>query len=218
VPTATDTQLLTFGNWIFRLRPAQDAPVRLLILLHGWTGDEDSMWVLARKLSSTYTILAPRAPFPVPEGGYSWREMASGTWGLPSLDDLHPAAESLLKFIDEWSATLQMDTGQFDLMGFSQGAAFTMVLALLYPARVRSLAVLSGFLPDGAEALLAVRPLAGKRMLVTHGTRDDIVPVEQAHRSVKLLKESVAKVVYCESMVGHKVGKECVHELDRFFR
>jgi len=94
-------------------------PARFLILLHGWTGDEDSMWVLARKLSSTYTILAPRAPFPVPEGGYSWREMASGTWGLLSLDDLRPAAESLLAFVDEWSTSAGIDTRQLDLIGFS---------------------------------------------------------------------------------------------------
>jgi phospholipase/carboxylesterase len=142
--------------------------------------------------------------------------MKPGIHGLPTLEGLRPAAESLLKFIDDWSAAQQMDSGQFDLMGFSQGAAFTMVLALLYPARVCSLAVLSGFLPNGVEALLAARPLAGKRVLVTHGTQDDIVPMEQAHRSVKLLKESGTKVVYYESMVGHKVAKECVYELDRF--
>jgi len=91
-------------------------------------------------------------------------------------------------------------------------------VALLYPDRLRTLAVLSDFLPDGAENLLAGRPLAGKLVFVSHGQQDDMIPVEQARRSVKLLKESGAKVVYCESMVGHKVGKECVHELDRFFR
>lgn len=216
MPAKTESQLLIFRDWTFRYRPARRGTAHLLVLLHGWMGDENSMWFFTRYIPRDYAILSPRALFSVPDGGNSWREMKPGIHGLPTLEGLRPAAESLLKFIDDWSAAQQMDSGQFDLMGFSQGAAFTMVLALLYPARVCSLAVLSGFLPNGVEALLAARPLAGKRVLVTHGTQDDIVPMEQAHRSVKLLKESGTKVVYYESMVGHKVAKECVYELDRF--
>ena len=110
------------------------------------------MWVLARNLSPEFAILAPRGTFAVPEGGYSWREIKPGTWGNASLEDLHPAAEALLAFVDEWAASVGVDGTQFDLMGFSQGAAMTYTLALLYPERVRQLAALSGFIPEGGEA------------------------------------------------------------------
>ena len=215
--TETDAQFLTFGNWVFRFRPAQEKPARLLILLHGWTGDENSMGIFARKLSPRFSILAPRAPFTASDAGYSWREMKPGTGGLPTLDDLRPAAESLLAFIDEWAISAGMEARQFDLIGFSQGAAMTYAFTLLYPARVRALAALSGFLPDGAGNLLAARPFTGKPVFISHGRQDDMISVELARKSVALLEGSGVQVTYCESDGGHKVSKECLDEMEAFF-
>jgi phospholipase/carboxylesterase len=217
VPTVTDAQLATFGEWTFRFRPAQGTPERLLILLHGWTGDENSMGVLAQKLASKYSILAPRAPFPVPQGGYSWRKMTPGTWGRMSLEELRPAAESLLKLVDEWPLLADVAARPFDLMGFSQGACMSYAFAMLYPGRVRSLAALSGFLPDGMEGLLAARTLAGKLVFVAHGRQDDMVAVERARRAVALLQEAGVAVTYCESDGGHRVSKECLRGMEEFF-
>ena len=217
MPTATEPQLLTFKNWTFRLSTAQAGSGHLLILIHGWTGDENSMWVFTRKLLPKYIILAPRGPFPTPEGGYSWRDLRPGTWGMSSLEDLRPAADALLAFVDDWSVSAEVDVSQFDLMGFSQGAAMTYALTLLHPQRVRRLAALSGFLPEGGETLLAAQRLAEKPVFVTHGRQDDLIPVELARRSVTLLKESGAQVTYCESDGGHKVSSNCFAGLAELF-
>lgn len=180
MPAATEPGLLSFDGWVFRLKPASEGSGRLLLLLHGWTGDENSMWIFARNLPSGYTILAPRAPIAARPGGYSWREMADGSWGFPSLEDLQPAVGALLDFVDRWSGEASLDAGHFDVIGFSQGAALTYALALLHPERVRALAALSGFLPLGSEVLLAGRPLEGKPVFVAHGTLDERIPVERA--------------------------------------
>jgi phospholipase/carboxylesterase len=37
------------------------------------------MWILANHLSKRFTLMAPRAPFSVPDGGFSWREIEPGT-------------------------------------------------------------------------------------------------------------------------------------------
>jgi phospholipase/carboxylesterase len=216
MPTMTDPQLVTFKNWTFRLRESQVKPKRLLVLIHGWMGDENSMWVFAQNLSPEITVLGPRAPFAVPEGGYSWREVGPGTWGNASLEDLRPAAADLLAFLDDWSASVGMDIDQFDVMGFSQGAAMTYMLAILYPERIRRLAALSGFIPEHAEVLLDPRRLSGKPVFIAHGRQDDTVPVEQARRAVTLLEGAGAQVLYCESDTGHKVSRECVKELEKF--
>ncbi len=217
MPTVTDAQLATFGKWTFRFRPAQGAPERLLILLHGWTGDENSMGVLAQKLSPGYAILAPRAPFPVPQGGYSWRKMTPGRWGLMSLDELRPAVESLLKLVDEWPPLAEVAARPFDLMGFSQGACMSYAFGMLYPDRVRRLAALSGFLPNGTEELLTARILAEKPVFVAHGRQDDMVAVERARQAAALLQEVGVAVTYCESDGGHKVSKECLAAMAGFF-
>lgn len=215
MPTATEPELLTFKDWTFRLFTNHLKPARLLILLHGWRGDEKSMWVFARGLLSKYTILAPRAPLSVAEGGFSWREIHPGTWGMASLEELSSSAQALISFVDDWSTSAGIDAGQFDLMGFSQGAAMAYGLALLFPERIRRLVALSGFLPEYAEARLAQR-LSGKLIFVTHGRNDELIPVEQARRAVALLKAVRARVTYCESDAGHKVSKECIKELNIF--
>src|SRR5450759_60210 len=182
MPTMIDAELREFHDWIFRFRPANTAPSRLLVLLHGLTGDENSMWVFAHKFPAQVAVLAPRGLYVAPEGGYTWLEMRPGTWGLPMLDDLRTSAEALIRFVDDWSHSAGVRADQIDLIGFSQGAALAYTLALLHPEWIRALAVLSGFMPVGAEDLLARRLLAGKPVFVAHGRQDNMIPVEQARR------------------------------------
>ena len=175
------------------------------------------MWVLARNLPDRYAVLAPRAPYPAEEGGFSWRTIHPGSWGFPQLGELSSAAESLLAFVDGWAASAGVPVAEMDLMGFSQGAALSCVLAYLFPERVRALAVLSGFVPEGVEAGLRPGALKGKSAFVAHGRQDDMVPVERAHHTVEVLKAAGARVTYCESDGGHKVSRECLEGMERFF-
>jgi phospholipase/carboxylesterase len=217
VPTVTEIQPLTFKNWIFRLHLAQAEPVRLLILIHGWMGDENSMWVFARKLSPNYTILAPRGIYPVAEGGFSWREIRPGSWGKATIEDLRPAARNLLAFIDDWSTASGIDAGQFGLIGFSQGAALAYTMALIHPERVKKFAAVSGFVPENGENLLASKLLSGKSIFIAHGRQDHVIPVEQARRAVKMQKRAGVQVTYCESEAGHKVSRDCLKAMELFF-
>jgi len=216
--TENNSDIREFREWKYRFRPATVSPSRLLVLLHGWTGDENSMWIFARKLPEKSAILAPRALYVAPEGGYTWRVMSLESRGLPLVDDLLLSAEALISFIDDWSQTVGVSTNQIDLVGFSQGAALSYTLALLHPERVRAIAALSGFMPGNAEDLFASQPLAGKRVYISHGRHDNIIPVEQARKCVGLLEDSGAQVTYCESDGGHKVSADCFISLADFFR
>jgi len=175
------------------------------------------MWVFARRLPAGYAILAPRAPLAASPGGYSWRELPDGSWGFPSVRDFEPACRGLIELVDTWSASTGGNADCFDVIGFSQGAALGIALALLHPQRVRALGVLAGFLPDGAEPLLERRPLAGMPVFVAHGTLDERVPVERARRAVRELEQAGAVVTYCEAETGHKVSKECLNALEASF-
>ncbi len=192
-------------------------PGRVLLLLHGLSGDENSMWIFTRKLPQEYTLLALRGLYAFQEKGYSWREMADGNWGFPSMSDLQPAADSLLAFVDAWSVSMSLPAKTLDIMGFSQGAALTLALALFHPDRVRALAVLSGFLPLGAEPFLEKHLLTQTPVFVAHGRQDDQIPVERARMAVKALQDSGARVTYCEADTGHKVSADCIQGLESYF-
>lgn len=216
--TATDTKLIEFNDWTLRIRPPQVENPRILMMIHGWTGDENSMWVFTRGLPPDFWIIAPRAPHPAETSGYSWRPLQPETWGRPSFEQLLPAAEGLIRLMDEYAASVKVDASQFDVVGFSQGAAMVNVLGMLYPQRIRKMGVLAGFVPSGADEHIANRSLAGKRIFVAHGTKDEMVPVERARESMDLLEQAGATIVYCEDEVGHKLSANCLRALETYLQ
>lgn len=213
----SNTSLEIFEDWTLRVRTPEQTPARLLLMLHGWTGDENSMWVFARNFPTDYVLLAPRAPHPAPQGGFSWRPPRADSFGRPSLDDLRESAEALIRLVDGYAAKGQIDAGRFDVMGFSQGAALSNVLTCLYPHRIHKAGILAGFMPSGMEEIVAQKPLAGKPIFVAHGTQDNMVPIDRARASMTLLEQAGAHVTYCEAEVGHKVSADCLRGLESFF-
>lgn len=211
-----DTQLIEFGDWTLRIRESTDPNTKLLLLIHGLTGDENSMWVFARDLPAYYWILAPRAPYAADPSGYSWRPSQFGNLDGPRLEWLRQSVEALIGLVDAYSASVGIDANIFDIMGFSQGAAMCNALAFLYPQRIRKTGILAGFVPSGLEALVSQRPLEGKPFFMAHGTKDETVTVNRARASMALLEQAGAKVTYCEDDVAHKVSVNCLRALKEF--
>jgi predicted esterase len=149
-------------------------------------------------------------------GGYSWFPPDSRTEERPDLEQLRPAAEGLIRLVDEYAAAAGLQASTFDAMGFSQGAAVCSLLAFLYPQRIRKVGILAGFVPRGLEELAPGRPLEHKPFFVAHGTRDETVTVEQARASIEVLEQAGAQVTYCEDDVGHKVSLHCLRALRAF--
>ena len=208
-----ETQFTYFENWILRIRPPLGQGKRILLMLHGWQGDENSMWVFAHKFPADDWIVAPRAPHLAPQGGYSWSMPGAG-W--PSVDLLRPAAAALVDLLDSWPRANGLDGSQVDVIGFSQGAAMAFTLALLHPARIRKLGILSGFAPDHTEQVVTPGRLNGIQAFVAHGTKDERIPIAQAERSVHILEQAGAQVSYSESNMAHKLGINSLRALEVF--
>jgi phospholipase/carboxylesterase len=216
VQTVPEPQLIQFEDWTLRVRESEHPNANLLLLIHGLTGDENSMWVFARDLSAHYWIVAPRAPYETDPSGYSWRPSQFGNLDGPGLDWLRQSAEALIGLVDAYSASVGIEASVFDVMGFSQGAAMCSVLAFLYPQRIRKTGILAGFVPKGLEELISKRPLEGKPFFVAHGTKDETVTIDRARTSVTLLEQAGANVTYCEDDVAHKMSMKCLRELKQF--
>lgn len=107
------TTILTFEDWTLRILSSRSK--RILLMLHGWTGDENSMWVFARNFPDDYYIIAPRAPHSAPETGYSWRAPAPrGSW--PTIDLMRPSAESLINLLDAFARAYDLDSATVDVL------------------------------------------------------------------------------------------------------
>lgn len=216
--TASGYQLQTFqlGDWTVRQRiPPGDGPHPAIVMLHGWTGDQDSMWIFIHRLPREAFIIAPRGLYSTPLGGYGWHPQRATPW--PWVEDFRPAVERLVALLSVENFP-QARLERFQMVGFSQGAALAYTFALLHPGRLSALAGLSGFAPDGAIALAAGQPVRGLPVFISHGTLDQLVPVDRARRSAELLQEAGGNVTYCEDEVGHKLSADCFTSLETFFR
>jgi phospholipase/carboxylesterase len=195
------------------LVPEGEGPFPVILMLHGWTGDENSMWIFASKMPAGALLIAPRGVFNSSLGGYSWYK---------DIIDKLPALEDFSDAIDQIETALHSDLfsmGDFSrlrLVGFSQGAALAYTLAFRGVNGIKAIAGLSGFVPNGTEKLIDENPLSGLPVFVAHGTRDNIVPVDRARHGLELLKNAGAQVTYCEDDVGHKLSASCFRAMKDF--
>jgi phospholipase/carboxylesterase len=216
VATSNKIETLQLHDWVLKYRQSLGGEARkVFLLVHGWTGDEDSMWVFASRLPEDALLIAPRAPYPSEQGGFSWVERKSGE--LPWLDDFRFSVELVQMLLNDLSGRFAGDFSKINLVGFSQGGALALAFAMLNPARVNRLAGLATFLPEKSDDLIARKPLVGKPVFIGHGTQDDIVPVELARNAVRQLQAAGADVSYCETETGHKLGVDCFNAYAAFF-
>lgn len=213
-----EVKSLEIEDWVIRYRsPDGIGPHPVVWLFHGWTGDENSMWIFASRLPNKYLLLAPRGLYSTPLGGYSWHTMTEGkTW--PQVEDFLPAVNQVIDLMDNWSAAAPAaDFSKFRLAGFSQGGALAYSFAMFHPDRVLALAGLASFLPEGAIKYLQGNKFKEMPVFVSHGKKDKLVPIAKARQSVQLLDQAGAQVTYCESDMGHKLSADCFKGMGVFF-
>lgn len=210
-----ESKLISINNCVIRFhQPMVKGPSPLVLLLHGWTGDENSMWIFTSRLPRNAMLISPRGLFKTRAGGYSWHPEISEPW--PSLNDFLPAVERLFSIL----SSEKFPAGNFSelhILGFSQGAALAYCFAAIHPERVAMVAGLSGFLPGDASEWLTPGRWHGLPMFVAHGSEDELVPVALARKSVDMLEKAGAIVAYCEDNVGHKLSAKCFRGLEAFY-
>jgi phospholipase/carboxylesterase len=209
-----DVKVMYEQGWVFRYLPARLKPGRLLVMLHGWTGNENSMNVFQRDIPRDYAILSPRGPIESDEGGYGWVTPRSSK--LSPLDSFQASVQRLHAALDTWAGEFDLLRTPLSMAGFSQGAALTLAYTLAYPQEVDKAVCMSGFLPDPGADFIAPEEVRSVRILITHGSDDDTVPVERARSAAQFLESAGADVQYCEGNGGHRLSAGCFRELTRF--
>jgi phospholipase/carboxylesterase len=219
VPIENESILIEHAGWVMRIRhPVEKPSDRVLLLLHGWTGDENSMWLFTKEIPKDYWVIAPQAPYSAGEKGYSWRKIdQSQTWGLPNINEFQDTLGTLMDMLNGWASLNSINMKTIDLMGFSQGAALVCAILLLGRENVSRAACLAGFMPEGGRSIARPGILKGKKIFVSHGIGDEIIPLNRGQEMVKILKYAGADVDLCAEDVGHKVGINCFKGLKEFF-
>ncbi len=191
----------------FRLRAPSEGYQTWIVMLHGLTGDQSSMWALEASVPHTAGIVTPRGPYPQPQDGFAWNESIQG-WP-PLVSEFVESVAKLDQLLDFLTEHVGFDRRSYVLMGFSNGAAMAFA-ASMSPLRVqpRGLVILSGHLPEGD-----LTPLASIPVFWGHGMHDNFIPVSVARADAARLQQVGCQVQLCEANVGHKLGVDCMEEL-----
>ena len=187
----------------------------LLLLLHGVGSNEEDLFGLAPYLDERFLVVSARAPVVLGPGSYGWFRIDFTPEGMVA--DVAQAKRSLgmlPAFLEELSAAYGTDAGATYLAGFSQGAMMSLALLLTSPARLAGVAAMSGRLP---AQVLEREPdreaLAGRRVIVTHGLYDPVLPVEGARAARRFLEGLPVDLTYREYPMGHEVSMESLRDV-----
>lgn len=190
-------------------KKSKNTPV--IFMLHGYGSNEQDLFSFANELPEQYTVISLRAPYKLSDFGYAWYaidfDANKGKWS-----DDRQAAESrdlIAEFIDQACKHYKLDAKNVTLIGFSQGCILSLAVALSYPHRVKNVIGLSGYLnTDILKQGYENQNFAGLSMYVSHGTSDQVIPVEWARETEPHLQKLQVDLVYEEFPVGHGVSPQ----------
>ncbi|OUR90705.1 phospholipase [Flavobacteriales bacterium 34_180_T64] len=188
----------------------------LLIMCHGYGSDENDLFSFASELPEELYIISIRAPYQMQPYGNAWYainfDANQNKW-----NDVEQAKESrdlIADFIDEACITFPVDPSNVTLLGFSQGTILSYAVALSYPEKVKNIIALSGYISeDMLVELNDAKAYSHLNIYVSHGSVDQVIPVEWARRTPKFLDQLNIKHSYSEFPVGHGVAPQNFYEL-----
>lgn len=192
-------------------QPKGSGPHPTVIMIHGRSGSEDSMWVFSRTLPRGWLAVVPRAPRRDPDGGYSWLLRTDEQW--PTLTQFDEPVGRLMRFIGALPGLYQADLDRVYLMGFSQGAALAYAAGLRYPGRFRGIAGLVGFVPAQCGDVTRMAPLANLPVFMAVGKEDALIPYERSVACAQTLQVAGCDLEYHEYDTGHKLNQDGMADL-----
>jgi len=188
----------------------------LLLLLHGYGSNEEDLFSFASELPEEYYVVSARAPYDLQPYGHAWYAITFDADQNKFSDD-DQAIESrdlIARFINELVAELPIDSENVTLIGFSQGTILSYAVALSYPEKIKRVVALSGYLNEGILASgYETKDFKNLKMYISHGTQDQVIPVDWARKAPEALKNLGIAVDYKEYPIGHGVSPQNFHDL-----
>lgn len=191
----------------------------LLILLHGYGSNEEDLFSFAGELPDDLIIVSARAPQTLGFGSYSWYTIHfnSPQGKFSDMPEAITARETIAVFIDEVQQKYGVAPEKTFLLGFSQGTILSYAIAFNYPEKAQKIIALSGYvnselLPEDLNSM----DYSKLDFYISHGSVDQVIPVEWANKAPKFLDQLNIKYNYREFPVGHGVSPKNFYEFSKW--
>ncbi len=183
----------------------------LLLLLHGYGSNEEDLFSFAPELPDDYYVISARAPYEMMYGSYAWYAINfdADENKFSDVGQARASRDIIALFIDELVANYAIDALDVTLIGFSQGCILSYAVGLSYPEKVQRIVAMSGYL----NTEIAVDDYKDNnfetlKIFASHGTVDQVIPIEWARKSIPVIEDLGIAIVYKEYPVGHGVAPQ----------
>ena len=201
-----------------------EKPSKIVFLLHGYGSNKDDLISIAPELA-TYlpdaVFIAPNAcsQFEVAEDyfpSYQWFGLTDRS-ELSMLQGAREASIILKQFIEIISGSMSLKHEDIALVGFSQGGMMSLHVGLRCGLPVRCIISYSGLLVS--PGTLAQEMTSRPKVLMVHGSEDQVVPIEQMSIAKKALDHN-SVISYTKECVGlaHGIDADGIVHGGRFLR
>jgi len=183
----------------------------LLLLLHGYGSNEEDLFSFSTELPEEYYVVSVRAPYDLQFGSYAWYAINFDA-DENKFSDHEQAKKSrdlIANFISELTDNYAIDAQDVTLIGFSQGTILSYAVALSYPEKIKRVVALSGYLNlEIVKDNYKNNNFSNLKMFISHGTVDQVIPVDWARKASPILNDLVIENVYKEYPIGHGVAQQ----------
>ena len=197
-------------NYIERAPKVASENPPLLLLLHGYGSNEQDLFSFANELPDEFLIISAQAPHTLGYGSHAWYAINFDDVN-GKFSDLEQAKESIDKiafFIDEIKEKYKTNSDKTFVLGFSQGAILSYSLSFFYPNKVNFVIALSGYINKDLLPEKIENTAIKTNYYCSHGTVDQVLPVEWARNSKPFLTNLGLENEYSEYPVGHGVAPQ----------
>uniref|UniRef100_UPI00404B3DE1 alpha/beta hydrolase n=1 Tax=Flavobacterium sp. TaxID=239 RepID=UPI00404B3DE1 len=183
----------------------------LLLLLHGYGSNEEDLFSFASELPQDHYVISVRAPYDLQPYGHAWYAIHFDSDENKFSDNVQAkqSVQLIAGFIDEIVKQYPIDANNVTLIGFSQGAILSYATALTYPEKVAKIVALSGYFnQEIMPEVIDTKAISHLKFFVSHGSVDQVIPVEWARKAKPALENLGLEVEYHEYPVGHGVAPQ----------
>lgn len=193
----------------------------VLLLLHGYGSNEEDLFSFANELPDQYYVISARAPYDMMYNSFAWYAINfdADENKFSNLEEAQSSRVLIATFIDEVVQNYAIDANEVTLIGFSQGSILSYAVALSYPQKVQRVVAMSGYLnTEMADENYRTNDFSNLKIFASHGTVDQVIPVDWARNSVPKIKDLGIDIVYKEYPVGHGVAPQNFFDLKNWLQ
>ena len=193
----------------------------LLILLHGYGSNEEDLFSFAPELPDDSYVISVRAPYDLQPYGHAWYAIHFDADENEFSDNVQAkqSVEIIASFIDEIVKQYPIDTENVTLIGFSQGAILSYATALTYPEKISKVVALSGYFnQEILPEIIDTKAISHLKFFVSHGSVDQVIPVDWARKAKPALENLGLEVEYQEYPIGHGVSPKNFYDFKNWLQ